>query len=112
MAPVVLLILLIAHYSVMYDDCCKFMFLLHHVSSVHFRMFYTIFYVSATVLYIVNTCVWHAYWLTDDGDDDENAECSLVLFREFCAKYGNYIIKSKHNSFDAATVYLIDSCVK
>jgi len=32
-------ILLIAHYSVMFDECRKFMFLVRHVSSVHLLYF-------------------------------------------------------------------------
>lgn len=38
-------ILLLAHYLLMFDECCKFKFLLRHTSSVYFIMFYVNFYV-------------------------------------------------------------------
>jgi len=31
--------LLLAHYLVMFNECCKFMFLLRHASSVHLACF-------------------------------------------------------------------------
>ena len=66
-------ILLLAHYSIMFDECCKFMFLSRHVSSIHLLDFIVFFYfflfhflflifTSTYVLFFCNRHYTNAIW--------------------------------------------------